>query len=82
MNIKTHEVTIIFVKIILSTKETKTCMCSDYMNGSYGNCSKTYGNGTICYVVEPSNCADKTFSSSTGKYYSWDACKGKKFSQS
>jgi len=56
-------------------EETSTCMCSDYMYGSWGNCSKVYGNGPICYVVEPSNCIDKTFSAKTGRYYSWNACR-------
>jgi len=56
-------------------EETSTCMCSDYMYGSWGNCSKVYGDGPICYVAEPSNCIDKKFSSKTGRYYSWNACR-------
>ena len=51
-----------------------SCMCSNFMNGKWGNCGTDYKGLPICYVVEPSNCSDLQYSSSTGKYYSWAAC--------
>ena len=69
-----------FIKIILFTKVAATCKCSTYMSEEgFGNCGKDYlHKGPVCYVTMHSNCKDKTLSTLTKKYYSWDACNSKK----
>ena len=59
-----------------STLNPAGCSCSGYISSSgFGNCKKVYKIGTICYVKEPSTCSDLRKSKSTGKSYSWEACK-------
>ena len=59
-----------------STIDSVGCSCSDSLSSSgFGNCKKVYEIGPICYVNEPSNCSDLTKSMSTGKSFSWEACK-------
>ena len=53
-----------------------TCSCSDFVTPSgYGKCQKTYQNKPICYVNEPTTCADVVEIDSQGPTgYSWQAC--------
>ena len=65
--------------IIPSHELSVTCTCSslvynNWYGTSYGNCEANYLNAPICYVNQPSNCADKVYSISAGAYYSWEAC--------
>ena len=59
------------------------CSCSDYKSSSgYGKCEKAHASfpskGTICYVNQPTTCADAEDSSiEPGKKFSWEPCKGK-----
>ena len=53
------------------------CSCSTYVSVTtgFGNCEKDFKGKPICYVNEPSSCSDLKENSSTGKRYSWDACR-------
>ena len=53
-----------------------SCSCSEYVNANgFGNCTKVYGKGPICYVNKPSNCQDLQRSTTDpDKQYSWEAC--------
>ena len=52
------------------------CSCNDYVSDlGYGKCRKEFRGGPVCYVNQPSACADVADSENEPeKQYSWEAC--------
>ena len=69
-------------EIVQQRTRAADCSCTDYVDGyGFGNCQKIQGEGRPgqdgpgCYVNEPSNCPDNAWFQTTGKNYSWEACR-------
>ena len=65
--------------IFNSLEKEVGCTCSNFVSKSgYGRCQKSYLNGPLCYVKEPTTCEDVVTKDSHGPTgYSWQACQKK-----